>query len=200
MSSRPKWYGDLGMYWHLRHCHWSWSPKRPHILLCEDAEISGLIYILFGRIPFWSHAKLIVTCWLVIPYFSGAAYVYEHYVRPFFLNPQSINIWHVPRKEDIFSKPDDILTAAEKYMQENGPEAFENLISKVCLITMIFFFSPTCPSTWELLLSITCWAGENTSVHWLHWLTIAVITKRITNRLNPWLAEQFLCENSFFTI
>ncbi|KAG5522821.1 hypothetical protein RHGRI_034836 [Rhododendron griersonianum] len=82
-------------------------------------------------IPFWSHAKLIVTCWLVLPYFSGAAYVYEQYVRPFFLNPRSINIWHVPRKEDIFSKPDDILTAAEKYMQENGPEAFEKLISKV---------------------------------------------------------------------
>ncbi|KAE9453826.1 hypothetical protein C3L33_14279, partial [Rhododendron williamsianum] len=85
---------------------------------------------LIEWIPFWSHAKLIVTCWLVLPYFSGAAYVYEQYVRPFFLNPRSINIWHVPRKEDIFSKPDDILTAAEKYMQENGPEAFEKLISK----------------------------------------------------------------------
>ncbi|XP_058195211.1 HVA22-like protein a [Rhododendron vialii] len=85
---------------------------------------------LIEWIPFWSHAKLIGTCWLVIPYFSGAAYVYEHYVRPFFLNPPSINIWHVPRKEDIFSKPDDILTAAEIYMQENGPEAFEKLINK----------------------------------------------------------------------
>lgn len=95
--------------------------------------------MLYGRIPFWSYAKLIVTCWLVIPYFSGAAYVYEHYVRPFFLNRQTVNIWYVPRKKDIFSKPDDILTAAEKYIEENGPEAFEKLIHTVCLVVKCFF-------------------------------------------------------------
>lgn len=100
-----------------------------------------LALLSYGRIPFWSYAKLITTCWLVLPYFSGATYVYEHYVRPFYMNPQqTVNIWYVPRKKDIFSKPDDILTAAEKYIEENGPEAFENLISKVCLVT-IFYFS-----------------------------------------------------------
>ncbi|KAJ6375677.1 hypothetical protein OIU77_000616 [Salix suchowensis] len=52
-------------------------------------------------IPIWPYAKLILTCWLVIPYFS-----------------------------DVFSKPDDILTAAEKYIEENGTSAFENLITK----------------------------------------------------------------------
>ncbi|XAR65473.1 hypothetical protein NMG60_11009613 [Bertholletia excelsa] len=81
-------------------------------------------------IPIWSYAKLLVTCWLVIPYFSGAAYVYEHYVRPFFVNPQTVKIWYIPRKKDIFSKPDDILAAAEKYIKENGPEAFEKLVNK----------------------------------------------------------------------
>ncbi|KAF5957634.1 hypothetical protein HYC85_004859 [Camellia sinensis] len=86
---------------------------------------------LIEWIPFWSYTKLLVTCWLVIPYFSGAAYVYEHYLRPFFLNPQqTVNVWYVPRKKDIFSKPDDILTAAEKYIEEHGPEAFEKLVSK----------------------------------------------------------------------
>ncbi|XP_024018560.1 HVA22-like protein a [Morus notabilis] len=87
---------------------------------------------LIEWIPIWSYAKLIVTCWLVIPFFSGAAYVYEHFVRPFFVNPgsQTINIWYVPRKKDIFSKPDDILTAAEKYIEENGTEAFEKLIHR----------------------------------------------------------------------
>lgn len=85
----------------------------------------------FHRLPFWSYAKLIVTCWLVIPYFSGAAYVYEHFVRPLFVNPQTINIWYVPRKKDIFSKPDDILSAVEKYIEENGREAFEKLMRKV---------------------------------------------------------------------
>ncbi|KAJ4831250.1 hypothetical protein Tsubulata_014566 [Turnera subulata] len=42
----------------------------------------------------------------------------------------TINIWYVPRKEDVFSKPDDILTAAEKYIEENGPDAFEKIIHR----------------------------------------------------------------------
>ncbi|KAK9054473.1 hypothetical protein SSX86_025551 [Deinandra increscens subsp. villosa] len=85
---------------------------------------------LIEWIPFWSYAKLILTCWLVIPYFSGAAYVYEHYVRPFYTGKQTINIWYVPRKKDVFSKPDDILVAAEKYIQEHGPDAFQEIIHR----------------------------------------------------------------------
>lgn len=81
-------------------------------------------------IPIWPYAKLILTCWLVIPYFSGAAYVYDHYVRPFFVNPQKINVWYVPRKKDAFSKPDDILTAAEKYIAEHGTGEFQDIINK----------------------------------------------------------------------
>ncbi|KAF3526545.1 hypothetical protein F2Q69_00051597 [Brassica cretica] len=78
----------------------------------------------------YGHTQLILTCWLVIPYFSGAAYVYEHFVRPVFVNPQSINIWYVPKKMDIFRKPDDVLTAAEKYIAENGPDAFQKILSR----------------------------------------------------------------------
>lgn len=85
---------------------------------------------LLEWIPIWPYAKLIVTCWLVIPYFSGAAYVYEHFVRPFFLNPRTVNIWYVPGKKDKFSKPDDILTAAEKYIAENGSDEFKRLIGQ----------------------------------------------------------------------
>ncbi|KAL0364669.1 UNVERIFIED_CONTAM: HVA22-like protein a [Sesamum angustifolium] len=86
---------------------------------------------LIEWLPFWSYAKLFFTCWLVIPYFSGAAYVYEHLVRPYLVTRQkTVNIWYVPNKKDAFSKPDDILTAAEKYMQENGTEAFEKMIHR----------------------------------------------------------------------
>lgn len=101
------------------------------LLLCIEL-CQGLLSLLCGRIPIWAYAKLILTCWLVIPYFSGAAYVYEHYVRPFFVNQQTINIWYVPRKKDIFSKPNDILTAAEQYIAENGTEEFQKMINKVC--------------------------------------------------------------------
>ncbi len=72
--------------------------------------------------------RLLLTCWLVFPYFSGAAYVYDHYVRPFFVNRQTVNIWYVPGKKD---KPDDILTAAEKYIAENGTDEFQKMINKV---------------------------------------------------------------------
>ncbi|KAL2515901.1 HVA22-like protein a [Forsythia ovata] len=89
-------------------------------------------YKLIEWIPFWSYAKLIFTCWLVIPYFSGASQVYEHYVRPYLVTQQkAINIPNVPWKNIVSSKPDDILTAAEKYIEENGPEAFEKLIHRV---------------------------------------------------------------------
>lgn len=82
------------------------------------------------RLPIWSYAKLGAICWLVLPQFNGAAYVYERFIRPFYKNPQ-VKIWYVPRKKDVFSKPDDVLTAAERYIEENGPEAFERLIARV---------------------------------------------------------------------
>ncbi|KAL6583980.1 HVA22-like protein a [Orobanche minor] len=86
---------------------------------------------LIEWLPFWSYIKLFFTCWLVIPYFSGAAYVYEQYVRPYLVTRQkTVNIWYVPRKKDIFNKPDDILTAAEKYIQENGADAFEKMLHR----------------------------------------------------------------------
>ncbi|KAK9748037.1 hypothetical protein RND81_02G031000 [Saponaria officinalis] len=87
---------------------------------------------LIEWIPFWSYAKLIATCWLVIPYFSGAAYVYEHFVRPTFVSAQNqtVNVWYVPKKKVTFSEKEDIITAAEKYIQENGSGAFQEIINK----------------------------------------------------------------------
>ncbi|KAF9591026.1 hypothetical protein IFM89_001236 [Coptis chinensis] len=86
---------------------------------------------LIHWLPFWSYAKLIATCWLVLPCFNGAAYVYEHYVRPMFVNPRTVNVWYVPwGKKDGLHKDEDILTAAEKYIAENGPQAFEKLVNR----------------------------------------------------------------------
>jgi receptor expression-enhancing protein 5/6 len=85
----------------------------------------------YCRLPFWPYAKLFFNCWLVLPQFNGAAYVYQNFVRPIFVNQQTINIWYIPRKKDNLGKSEDVLQAAERYIQENGTEAFERLISKV---------------------------------------------------------------------
>ncbi|XP_020273802.1 HVA22-like protein a isoform X2 [Asparagus officinalis] len=95
-----------------------------------DVLAAPVVTLVYPLLPFWSFAKLIFNCWLVLPYFSGAAYVYQHYVRPLFVNQPTVNIWYVPRKKSIFSRPDDFLVAAEKFIQENGPEAFQKLIKK----------------------------------------------------------------------
>ncbi|KAF5741591.1 putative Protein HVA22 [Tripterygium wilfordii] len=82
-------------------------------------------------LPIWTYAKLIMICWLVLPCFNGAAYVYKNFIRPYYLNPpQASQMWYIPRKKNIFRKQDDVLTSAEKYIEEHGPEAFERLLSK----------------------------------------------------------------------
>ncbi|OAY84841.1 HVA22-like protein a [Ananas comosus] len=83
-------------------------------------------------LPFWSYMKLIFNCWLVLPYFNGAAYVYQNFVRPMFVKQvqETVNVWYVPRKKSIFTKPDDFLFAVEKFIEENGPEALQKLVNK----------------------------------------------------------------------
>ena len=81
-------------------------------------------------LPFWSSMKLIFISWLVLPYFSGAAYVYQNYVRPVFVRNHMINIWYVPQKKGLFCNSDDFITALDKYIEENGPEALKKLADK----------------------------------------------------------------------
>lgn len=81
-------------------------------------------------LPFWSSMKLIFISWLVFPYFSGAAYVYQNYVRPVFVRNHMVNIWYVPQKKGLFGKSDDFVTALDKYIEENGPEALKKLADK----------------------------------------------------------------------
>ncbi|XP_074264855.1 HVA22-like protein a isoform X1 [Silene latifolia] len=82
--------------------------------------------------PIWSYAKLFFTCWLVLPQFNGATYVYKNFIRPFYMNPQATTstIWYIPKKIPSFKKQDDVLSAAERYIEENGTDAFQRLIRK----------------------------------------------------------------------
>lgn len=51
--------------------------------------------------------------------------------------PGASRMWYVPRK-NIFSKQDDVLSAAERYMEEHGTEAFERLITKVHIFQILW--------------------------------------------------------------
>lgn len=80
------------------------------------------------RIPLYPYAKLALTSWLVLPGLSGAAYLYEHYVRSFLLSPHTVNVWYVPAKKD----DDDLAAAAGKFTPVNDPgEPREKLVSSV---------------------------------------------------------------------
>lgn len=81
-------------------------------------------------LPFWPSMKLIFICWLVLPYFNGAAYVYQNYVRPAFIKNQMVNIWYVPQKKGLLGKSDDFLTALDKFIEENGTDALKKLANK----------------------------------------------------------------------
>ena len=52
------------------------------LLLPRDEWMCGLLPAHVCRLPFWSYAKLLFNCWLVLPKFNGAAHVYGHFVRP----------------------------------------------------------------------------------------------------------------------
>ena len=92
---------------------------------------NGFPMLDFDRLPFWPSLKLIFICWLVLPYFNGAAYVYQNYVRPAFIKNQMVNIWYVPQKKGLFGKSDDFLSALDKFVEENGTEALKKLANKV---------------------------------------------------------------------
>ena len=54
-------------------------------------------------------------------------------MRPAFVNAQNrtVDTQHVPIKKVVFSKEDDTVIATEKYMKENGTDAFRDQIDKV---------------------------------------------------------------------
>lgn len=63
------------------------------------------------------------------------------------MNPQrtTSTMWYIPKK-NLFSKPDDVLYAAEKYIEQNGTEAFERIIRKVCTCYHVLLHMHICAS------------------------------------------------------
>ncbi|XVE49445.1 hypothetical protein DITRI_Ditri01bG0083100 [Diplodiscus trichospermus] len=79
-------------------------------------------------LPFWPYMKLTIVCWMMIPNFDGAFYVYDHIVHPFLcIDVQTVINWF--KKQQEFVLKDKFLADADKYVTANGPEALEKLIA-----------------------------------------------------------------------
>ena len=112
-----------------------------------ELQGSWCIYLLtvlslIARLWLWPHMKLMIICWLVVPHFDGAVYVYNHLLRPCLsMNPLVI-IHEFNRWKEFLLKRDDFLAEAERYIKENGTEALEELIAtKVWHLVVIRFFN-----------------------------------------------------------
>ncbi|KAK6777843.1 hypothetical protein RDI58_024561 [Solanum bulbocastanum] len=107
-------------------------------------------------VPLWLHIKLITICWLVIPRFNGACYLYEVLVCPCLLvkwhdsisqfnsscyvylrllclclsvNLRTVADWFNKPMEDLSLKNETFLSMVERYLRENGSDALEKLIA-----------------------------------------------------------------------
>ncbi|XWS68207.1 hypothetical protein CRYUN_Cryun04dG0071300 [Craigia yunnanensis] len=79
-------------------------------------------------LPFWPYMKLTIVCWLMIPHFDGAFYVYSHFVHPcLYIDMPTFFNWL--KKLQEFLLKDNFLAEADKYVKEHGPEALEKLIA-----------------------------------------------------------------------
>ncbi|CAA2988327.1 HVA22 a [Olea europaea subsp. europaea] len=84
---------------------------------------------LIEWIPLWSFIKFIAICWLVLPQFDGACYVYQRLVNPCsYVNLRALVGWLCRPNEEQSLRTETLVAATERYIKENGSEAFENLM------------------------------------------------------------------------
>lgn len=103
---------------------------------------------LIEWVPLWPYIKLITICWLVIPQFNGACYLYQILISPCFpvkwhdsisqfnslclclsVNLQTVIDWFNTPMEDLSLKNETFLAVAERYLEENGSDALAKLIA-----------------------------------------------------------------------
>ncbi|MBA0739002.1 hypothetical protein Gogos_012307 [Gossypium gossypioides] len=81
-------------------------------------------------LPFWPYMKLTIVCWMMIPHFDGAFYVYNHFVHPcLYLDLPTIINWFKKQK-DLFLKDNFPVEVADDRVKAYGPtEVQEKLIA-----------------------------------------------------------------------
>nr|CAD1834008.1 unnamed protein product [Ananas comosus var. bracteatus] len=90
--------------------------------------------------PLWPYMKLVFCCWLVLPIFNGAAYIYENYVRKYVKIGGYVSPNYGERERRVLQMMSlDSRKAAERYIETHGLEAFERVIQAVRDAKFSFF-------------------------------------------------------------
>lgn len=141
---------ESGSKYHMRKLVIYWT------ILSFISLFQHLFHKLIQWVPLWPHIKLIAICWLVIPQFNNACYLYQILICPCFLvkwhhsitqfntscyvclrllclclsvNLQTVTDWFNKPMEDQSLNNESFLAVVERYLEENGSDALEKLIA-----------------------------------------------------------------------
>uniref|UniRef100_A0ACD5VYZ9 Uncharacterized protein n=1 Tax=Avena sativa TaxID=4498 RepID=A0ACD5VYZ9_AVESA len=80
-------------------------------------------------LPLWPYMKLLFCCWLVLPIFNGAAYIYETHVRRYFKIGQYVSPVYSERQRKVLQMMSlDARKSVERFIETHGPGALEKII------------------------------------------------------------------------
>lgn len=114
--------------------------------------------VLDVRFPFWPYTKGVITVLLVIPYFSGAFYVYRQFIRSHISESPLVWKWNIfsvdsiPRGENLIaSEKEDLVNVVAKNIFEVEDEPERHILYQVgfysCLpICVLIFYRLICIS------------------------------------------------------
>ncbi|XP_017231579.1 uncharacterized protein LOC108205925 isoform X1 [Daucus carota subsp. sativus] len=90
---------------------------------------------LLEWVSVWPYVKILVVCWLVIPYFNGASIAYNNVVRPCLsMQLPQIIVDMLNKKQYSSLTRESFLEETERYVKENGTEALEKLFASKPII------------------------------------------------------------------
>lgn len=94
-------------------------------------------YKVLAWIPIWPYLKLILSFWLVLPMFNGAAYIYENYVRKYVVGKDVVAKDH-PSSSDLPKGRKQAFrmispaagAGVVRYIEIEGHDSFETVIKE----------------------------------------------------------------------
>jgi hypothetical protein len=88
--------------------------------------------------------KLLFCCWLVLPIFNGAAYIYEAHVRRYFKIGNYVSPIYNERQRRVLQMMSlDARKSVERFIETHGPDALDKIIRAVS--SSFFISAAHCP-------------------------------------------------------